>query len=240
MKRGPFSSTTGKFMETSAPSRRPWLLAALALAVLGPGFFLVYGWCNAWTATRANVPSFFFAWERSIPFVPGMIVPYLSIDLFFSGSFFLCRDRAELSVLARRIALAIAISAVGFLLFPLRFGWPRPAVEGWLGALFAPLNALDQPFNLCPSLHISLRAILWTVYGRHARGSLRAGLAAWFFLIGLSTLLIYQHHVIDLLGGYLVAWTCVRACRENAGPEPGLRLAGRAVASPPPASSAPC
>ena len=96
-----------------------------------------------------------------------MILPYMSIDLFFAGSFFLCRSRGELRVHAWRIALAFALSAAGFLLFPLRYGWPRPAVGGWLGALFAPLNGFDQPFNLCPSLHISLRALLWRVYGRH-------------------------------------------------------------------------
>ena len=126
-------------------------------------FFVVYGWCNAFTAQRADVGTFYFGWEKRIPFVPVMVVPYLSIDLFFAGSFFLCRDKATLRAHALRIVLAIIISAIGFLLFPLRFGWARPAVSGWLGTLFAPLNALDQPYNLCPSLHISLRTMLWHV-----------------------------------------------------------------------------
>lgn len=199
---------------TGTAPRRPWFLAALALAVLGPGFFLVYGWCNEFTARRGDVGSFYFGWERLIPFVPLMIVPYLSLDLFFSGSFFLCRDRAELGLLSRRLALAIGLSAAGFLLFPLRFAWPRPAVEGWLGVLFAPLNALDRPFNLCPSLHISLRSLVWTVFGRHTRGPLRHLLHAWFFLISLSTLLIYQHHLIDVIGGWMVAMVCCASFRQ--------------------------
>ena len=137
------------------PPPRLWLASRC-----GPGFFLVYGWCNAFTSHRPDVGSFFFAWERRIPFVPVMILPYMSIDLFFAGSFFLCRSRAELRVHAWRIALAIAISAAGFLLFPLRLRLDAPGGHGWLGNLFAPLNALDQPYNLCPSLHISLRALL--------------------------------------------------------------------------------
>ena len=187
-----------------------WLAATAWLAVLGPLFFVVYGWCNAASAHREHVGSFFFAWERHIPFVPWMIVPYLSIDLFFAGSFFLCRDRAHLSTHAARIVLAIAVSAVGFLLFPLHYGWHRPAVGGFLGVLFAPLNALDLPYNLCPSLHISLRTILWRVYGRRLRPHRAWWLACggWFFLIGVSTLLVYQHHAIDLLGGYAVALFC--------------------------------
>ena len=198
--------------------RRPWQAATLWLLLLGPGFFLVYGGCNAINSHRDNVGSFYFAWERSIPFVPLMVIPYMSIDLFFAGSFFLCRTRSELRVHAWRIALAIGISAAGFLLFPLRYGWPRPAVEGWLGSLFAPLNTLDRPYNLCPSLHISLRALLWNVYGRHLRAwpAVRGLCAGWFVLVAASTLLIYQHHVIDLLGGMLVAVFCQRVIREDA------------------------
>lgn len=216
----------------TVPGPRPWLAAALWLALLGPGFFLVYGWCNAFTSHRPDVGSFFFAWERRIPFVPVMVIPYMSIDLFFAGSFFLCRSRGELRTHAWRIALAIVISAAGFLLFPLRYGWTRPAVGGWLGMLFAPLNALDQPYNLCPSLHISLRALLWRVYGRHLRPypALWWGGAGWFGLIGVSTLLVYQHHVIDLFGGYLVAVFCRWAISEKTIPASAAGL--QTAASP--------
>ncbi len=64
--------------------------------------------------------------------------------------------------------------------------------------------------------------------GTRARSRSCAGLCAgWFLLIGVSTLLVYQHHVIDLLGGYLVALFCRAVVRENdasrtvAGPQNG-------------------
>jgi len=44
---------------------------------------------------RANVPTLFFEWESAIPFVPLMIAPYMSIDLFFVGAPFLCRPIAN-------------------------------------------------------------------------------------------------------------------------------------------------
>ena len=203
----------GILLASSSVDSRPqrlWFAATAWLVVLGPLFFVVYGWCNAVSARREHVGSFFFGWERHIPFVPWMIVPYLSIDLFFAVSFFLCRDRAQLRTHAARIGLAIAVSAAVFLLFPLRYGWPRPAVGGFLGILFAPLNAMDLPYNLCPSLHISLRTILWRVYDGRLRRHLgwRLACGGWFFLIGVSTLLVYQHHVIDLLGGYVVGLFC--------------------------------
>jgi hypothetical protein len=219
----------------TASSRRPWLLAALWLALLGPMFFVVYGWCNAFTSHRLDVGTFFFSWERRIPFVPAMIVPYLSIDLFFAGSFFLCRNPGALRIHALRIVLAIILSAIGFLVFPLRYGWARPAVAGWLGTLFAPLNALDQPYNLFPSLHISLRTILWRVYGpsTRARPWLWGVTGLWFALIAVSTLLIYQHHVIDLVGGYLVAQLCCAAVREKAVEKSPSALQERHSTSPP-------
>ena len=46
-------------------------------------FLVVYGGCNWITAQRHDVGTIFFEWERLIPFVPLMIVPYMSIDLFF-------------------------------------------------------------------------------------------------------------------------------------------------------------
>ena len=224
--------------ETPRRSLPLWIEAVLWLVLLGGGFFLVYGGCNAFTATRAHVPSFFFEWERRIPFVPAMIVPYMSIDLFFAGSFFLCRNRSELRTLAARIAFAIAISALAFVLFPLRYGWPRPAVDGLLGLIFAPLDGFDQPFNLCPSLHISLRTILWRVYGPAVRGVpwLRWSLEAWFMLIAASTLLVYQHHVIDLFGGYAVALLALwlfRGEKKIAAP-PGSAPNHETAAHPPP------
>lgn len=184
---------------------RPWRAAvAWMMLVLGPGFFLVYGLCNELTALRGDVGSFFFEWERRIPVLPWTIIPYWSLDVFYAFSVLLCRNRLELDRHAWRIVTAVLLSAVGFLLFPLRFGFPRPEVEGVFGPLFQALYGFDQPFNQAPSLHISLGMILWYRYAKSTRGPLRWLLHGWFGLIGLSTLTTWQHHVIDLPAGVLV------------------------------------
>src|SRR5450631_181985 len=64
----------------SARSTVKAFAASIGLSVL---FVVVYGWCNWITAQRHDVGTLYFEWERFIPFVPLMIVPYLSIDLFF-------------------------------------------------------------------------------------------------------------------------------------------------------------
>src|SRR5689334_20704670 len=68
---------------------------------LSVSFLAIYGGCNWVSAHRLHVRSLFFEWERQIPFVPLMILPYMSIDLFFVSAPFLCRAKEELNVLAR-------------------------------------------------------------------------------------------------------------------------------------------
>ena len=187
-------------------ARSTQLVASIGLSAL---FLVVYGWCNWFTAQRGNVPTLFFEWERSIPFVPLMIVPYMSIDLFFVTAPFLCRDKCELEAISKRVAAAILVAGLCFLLFPLRFAFARPHADGWLGAFFDWFRGMDQPYNLLPSLHIALCTILADFYARHSRGVLRNASNAWFFVIGLSAVLTYQHHVMDVVAGFALGAYCL-------------------------------
>src|SRR5205814_2742675 len=119
---------------------------------------------------HARFPTIVFSWENHISFVPWMVIPYFSIDLFFVAAALLCTDRSELKTFATRIALAITIAGAIFMLFPLRMSLVRPAVGGVPGFLFSFLSRFDRPYNLAPSLHITLWSILWIVYVRHTRG----------------------------------------------------------------------
>ena len=193
----------------SSFSSRPWRRAAAWLALLGPFFFLSYGLANWWTARLPLVGSLVFGWERRIPFWPWTIVPYLSLDALYAGSLFLCASRAELGTHARRLLLASGVSVAGFLLFPLRFSFGRPAVQGWAQGLFAALAGLDKPFNQAPSLHMSLVLLVGLVWQRHLRGVARAAALGWFGLIALSVLTTYQHHFIDVVAGAAVGVLCV-------------------------------
>jgi len=137
-----------------------------------------------------------------------MILPYMSIDLFFIAAPFLCRTEEELRIFSRRVIAAIIIAGVCFLLFPLRFAFPRPHANGWLGSVFDWFRGVDLPFNLFPSLHAALLLLLVDVYARNLRGVLLLAVMSWFFLIALSPLLTYQHHVIDIVGGFVLAGYC--------------------------------
>ncbi len=194
--------------EPLRPAREPRLLwpALWRLALAGAVFVGVYGGCNHFTATRGDVPVMMFEWERNMPFIKEMVVPYWSLDVFFCGAFFLCRSRLELNLLTRRLVAVTLGSGAFFLLFPLQLGLPRPEPEGWTAPLFHALYANDMPYNLAPSLHISLRSLVWVFYGAHLRGRARVAVKIWFILIGASTLLVWQHHLVDVAGGFVMGW----------------------------------
>jgi Dual specificity phosphatase, catalytic domain/PAP2 superfamily len=194
-----------------AVKRSKALVVSAGLSVL---FLIVYSGCNWITARRANVGTFYFEWERTIPFVPFFILPYMSIDLFFIAAPFLCRTDRELSKLAKRITAAIIAAGICFLLFPLRFAFPRPHADGWFGALFDWFRGMDAPYNLLPSLHAALTLILLDIYFRNTRAFVRVATMIWFVLIALSPVLTYQHHLIDIVGGFVLAGYCFYFFRE--------------------------
>ncbi len=199
-----------------APLRRQQVAAAAGLSLL---FMVVYGATNQLASLRTDLGTIGLPWEpKVIPFVPIFIIPYMSIDLFFVGAPFLCASRAELRVFSYRIAAAILIVGAFFLFMPLTFASARPVPDGWTAPIFRFLHGFDQPHNLFPSLHITLRTILAYTYARHTRGPLRGILHFWFFLIGLSTLLTYQHHLLDVYGGFLLAVVVFHLYREEATP----------------------
>lgn len=192
---------------TSA-SREPGLIwpALWRMALAGALFIVIYGGCNRLTAMRTDVGTWMWEWERHIPFIREMVVPYWSLDLFFCGAFLMCGSKVELNLLTKRLVAATVLSGVCFLLFPLKLAIPRPDPQGWTAPLFHALYANDMPYNMAPSLHISLRSLVWVCYGAHLRGWIRRVTKGWFILIGASTLLVWQHHVIDVATGFVMGW----------------------------------
>ena len=147
-----------------------------------------------------------------------MIIPYMSINLFFVCGPFLCQSRNELRLLAQRITFAILVAGACFLLIPLRLSAARPQPSDWTGAIFRFLHGFDQPSNLFPSLHIAFRTILADLYAKHTKGVVRLASHVCFILIGFSTLLTYQHHFVDIVGGFVLAAICFYLFRyENVG-----------------------
>lgn len=181
---------------------------------MGIVFFLLYGSANQLAGITAPHPSFYMEWERSIPFVEPFIIPYMSSDVMFVIAFFLPYTRYELRVLAARVLFIILLSVLIFVWFPLAFSFEKPQIEEYT-FLFGLLEA-DLPYNQLPSLHIGFAIVLWMSMRNHLKHPLLKGtVALWFLLISLSTLLVYQHHFIDLPTGLLVGLAAIYIIGED-------------------------
>jgi membrane-associated phospholipid phosphatase len=199
---------------TRRPARRDivvYLHWFITLAVL---FVLIYGSCNWITSQRTDLLSLYFEWERSIPFVPGLVWVYLSLFIIVLLPLFALRE-PELQVLGRRLALATAISGVVFLLLPAQLGFERPAPVPGHEVAFGVIYLLDLPHNLVPSLHISCSGLILKSVHAVSPSWMRRLIQAWFLLICAAVVLVHQHHVLDVLGGLLVAYAVTVAVRDT-------------------------
>jgi membrane-associated phospholipid phosphatase len=115
-----------------------------------------------------------------------------------------------LTAIVVSLTVVVGIAGIGFLLFPADNMFPPPGEMGiWSPAVrFAKWLALE--YNLAPSLHVALATLCVAVYSRQAPALGRIALWLWAAAIGLSTLLLHQHYVIDIVTGYLLAFVGVR------------------------------
>ena len=186
----------------------------LWLVFMGVMFFLLYGGANQMASLTAPHPSLYMSWEEKIPFIDFFIIPYMSSDLLFVVAFLLPYNRLELRVLAARVLFIITFSSIIFVLFPLQFAFDKPEIENF-HFLFSALEA-DLPFNQLPSLHISFALVLWfSMKDRIDNIGLKYALLIWFFLIAVSTLLVYQHHFIDLPTGFIMGFIAVKFIKKD-------------------------
>jgi membrane-associated phospholipid phosphatase len=212
------------------PSREPfwgwpsWRLLRFALA-LGLGtavwFALVYVGADALTGWHARRVRLHLSEELRLPFVPVMVLGYLSIYPLFWMAPFILRSRRQIAALCLALAAVTLGGGVCFVLFPAEALFPPPGEMGpWVGPVrFAKAVALR--YNLMPSLHVALSTVCVLAYAEKAGHAGRVLLWLWAAVIGLSTLLLHQHYLIDVLTGYALAWAgvrCVYRPRLMAGP----------------------
>lgn len=188
----------------------PWRAALLSLAAVGTSFVVGYRWTNALAAADALPWLLETTLDRAMPFLPWTVLPYLSLNLLYPLSFFLCVGRSELVRHCKRLLTAQGVCFIGFWLFPLHNRREFPLVEGFLGVLWKELRAFDGAGNLAPSLHAATLVVVWDLLRRTSIVAVpRLPLDLWFLLIAISTLTTWQHYVFDLVTGLILGLGCV-------------------------------
>jgi membrane-associated phospholipid phosphatase len=185
-------------------------------------FYSVYPLTYWLASRRTRFYRLFWEAERCVPLVQEWFWAYVSLYLLmFLPPFFL--NPAELRRLAQKAIAATLIAGVCFVAFPAPVGHTRvlPPDEPY-HTLFRVIFHLDGPLNSAPSLHVCYAALILLALGGKSSTFLRAAWIIWMLLIGCSTVLVHQHHALDVVTGLALALLlhyCFRRVLAGAHPQ---------------------
>ena len=186
-------------MPPAAARRRGLRFWALCTLVV---FYAIYPASNWLAARQARRYDFITPWDARIPLVPEFIWVYFSFFVFILLPIWLV-DGEDIDALGRRQVLATVLCGLVFALFPANLAFVRvlPEAEPYR-SIFGLMFALDAPHNLLPSLHIvytvATGLALYATQRRHGRPLRCALIALWGVAICASTMLVHQHHILDV------------------------------------------
>jgi membrane-associated phospholipid phosphatase len=186
-----------------AASMRWALLGALMFGIWAGLYFLVGRLVDP---TRVRFLPIFL--ESRIAFEPSYSLLYILLYPIFLLPFFVVRDRVALRRLIAADLLMFVTCTLAFLAFPVAFdrpGLPPPPYDfgTWVLSL---VRGSDPAWNCLPSEHCAAAMIAALAIWESNR---KLGIFALFstFLIGVSTLYTKQHYVVDVMAGYIAAFT---------------------------------
>ncbi len=167
-------------------------------------FGLIYGGSDFITARRMLRFRMHLEVEERLPFVPSAILIYMSIYVLFWAPPFILRSRRELRALAIALAAATLCGGICFLLFPAELDFPVTQELGICAGLFRFADWLNLDYNQVPSLHVALSVVCVAAFSSRTGGIASALLWLWAVAIGVSAVLSFQHHVLDVLTGFFL------------------------------------
>ena len=165
---------------------------------VGLAFLSVYPTLNWITSLRPQPLHLYVAGELAVPFVPEMIWVYVSMyALFLMPLLFV--PAAHMPALGKQLIAGTLVSGFLFLLLPAELGFARelPTNPPYAG-IYAALFDVDRPHNLVPSLHVVFTVAIGLACAGAAQPLARACLVTWIATVVASTLLVHQHHVLDV------------------------------------------
>jgi len=164
---------------------------------------IFYGSNILCSRTHTNFHTFYFNWEKSIPFVPISYIMYFGILLLPYSIFYFVQKRKDIYTISIRLITAIIIGGITFISYPMKFAFNKPEY----GLSIEPLVLIiGAKYNLFPSLHVALTLIIIHGIWPYLEAKTKRLYILIAILLILSTLLTYQHHIIDVFGGILLAY----------------------------------
>jgi membrane-associated phospholipid phosphatase len=191
--------------------RREELLLTGSLALGFALFFLaVYGGASWVTGFYSGGFRVDLPFERHIPFVPAWAAVYVSMDVLLLLSLFVFRTWKDMVPFALALCAETVVGAVGFLVLPVEVSWPSRVVQDGWADIFFVADTMNLERNYLPSLHVAFACTAALAYAERSGGWARALFGLWATAIAASTLLIHEHHLVDVVAGALLAWSTWR------------------------------
>lgn len=208
------------------PLRRRVLVTAAMVAYFIGGFHLVAALAPGRPAHRLATPL-----DHAIPFVPWTVWIYSWVYTSALYPAFVVRSAALFRRVVRAYLVVLTTSFACFAAFPVTSIGLRPDAAALDPATFVGWGlrltyAVDPPYNLFPSLHLSVAAIS-ALSAWHAAPALGAPALLVVAGIAVSICTTKQHYVADGAGALLLAALVYAAVlRPPAAPDPEPRSLG--------------
>jgi membrane-associated phospholipid phosphatase len=177
----------------------------------GVTFFAIYPTLNWVTSRRTGRFHLYVPLELDVPFVPQFVWAYLSMYVLFLVPLFRLPSE-RMPALGKQLVAGTAACGVVFLLLPAELGFARVLPADPLYArIYSSMFGIDRPHNLVPSLHVVWSSAIALACIDTAGALGRALLAVWLAILMGSTLLVHQHHILDVISAILLV-VVLRRC----------------------------
>ncbi|MBN9686505.1 MULTISPECIES: phosphatase PAP2 family protein [unclassified Corallococcus] len=169
-------------------------------------FLAVYGGASWVTGFYSGGLRVDLPFEQHIPFMPGWAAVYISMDVLLLLSLFIFRTWRQMLPFALALCAQTVLGALCFLVLPVEVAWPPRAVTGIWASIFQAADTMNLERNYLPSLHVAFACTAALAYRERSGPVASTVFALWALAIAASTLLIHEHHMVDVFAGALLAW----------------------------------
>ena len=195
--------------------------------------FLVLTQCLVFWATR--IPLMYMEkldlatpLDALIPFRPGWVSVYVLAFASWAITFFLLFRQRKEHVYRNSAAYFVTLMVTGalFLLVPGEIRRPEVTGTGFFSGLTRLVYLVDQPNNLCPSLHVICSYYCWrAIFDTE-------GIPLWYrrfnfvflILVCCSILFVKQHVIVDIPAGILVSELPLQLAKKHRWERAGFAL----------------
>jgi membrane-associated phospholipid phosphatase len=138
--------------------------------------------------------------DQRIPFIPEFVFIYLTIYPLFLLPFLYIRNSGFFRIFSLAYITVMLVCYATYLVYPVAMERPTFVEHSFATWALGIVYRTDRPLNCFPSMHVamSLLASLTIMEVHRVRGLLMMLLT---LLIAVSTLLIKQHYILDVVAG---------------------------------------